>query len=229
MDKSGEAALILRLHRHHEAPVTLGDQRFLQHLGIGGRGDDALQNLPRLGSGGTHLAADIRQLAAGGIGDSVLIEDGGADLLLQIFVGMEGGEQAVDDRGLALALQIVFIHAAAGGQHTGNIQQFTGVQHTAVVGAVQWLRHILHTGERGAAVESQPRFGGIGLVQQAHHFLRLRAGHQLGAALLGGIADRLMAEHLQHGRQLQCADGFFKHFAHSSFFPIQTCIGRMDL
>ena len=42
VDKSRQTALALRLYRHHEPPVTLGDQRLLQHLGVGGGGDDAL-------------------------------------------------------------------------------------------------------------------------------------------------------------------------------------------
>ena len=76
------AALALGLYRHHEPPVPLGDQGLLQDLGIGRRRDDALQDLPPLGGGQPHFPPDIRQLAAGGVGNGLLIQNGGADLLL---------------------------------------------------------------------------------------------------------------------------------------------------
>ena len=82
VDKAGQAALALRLDGHHEAAVTLGDQRLLQHLGVGGGGDDALQNGAALGGGLAQLAADVPQLGAGGVGNGLLVQDGGADLLL---------------------------------------------------------------------------------------------------------------------------------------------------
>ena len=82
MYQARHAALALGLYRHHEPPVPLGDQGLLQDLGIGRRRDDALQDLPPLGGGQPHFPPDIRQLAAGGVGNGLLIQNGGADLLL---------------------------------------------------------------------------------------------------------------------------------------------------
>ena len=55
-----QTALALRLHRHHEPPVPLGDQRLLQHLGVGGGGDDFLQDLPSLAGGDAHFPPDVQ-------------------------------------------------------------------------------------------------------------------------------------------------------------------------
>ena len=82
VDQAGHTALALGLHRHHEPAVPLGDQGLLQHLGIGRRGDDLLQNLPSLAGSDPHFPPDIRQLGAGGVGDGLLVQNGGADLLL---------------------------------------------------------------------------------------------------------------------------------------------------
>ena len=73
VDKAGNAALALGLHRHHEPPVPLGDESLLQDLGVGGGGDDPLQDLPALAGGQTHLAANVGKLRTGGIGDGLLV------------------------------------------------------------------------------------------------------------------------------------------------------------
>ena len=127
---------------------------------------------------------------------------------------MERGKQLVNGRGATLAVQIIFVNAAAGCQHTGDIQQLTGVEHAAVVGAVERLRHIFHTGKRGTAVKAQPLFGRIGLALKLQHFFHIGAGHKAQAPLFGRVADGAVAEHFQHRRQFQRADRFFKHFAH---------------
>ena len=214
VDQTRQTALALGLHRHHEAAVPLGDEGLLQDLGIGGGGDDALQDLPALGGRQPHFPADIRQLAAGGVGNGLLVQNGGAYLILQIAVGVQRGEQPVQHRGLPLPLGVVFADPAAGGQHACHIQQFTGVQHTAVVGTGQGGGYILDPGEGGAAVETQPLLGGVGLIQQMQHLLRVRGGSQAQAPLLGGVADRLGRQLFQHRRKLQRADGFFKQISH---------------
>ena len=92
MHEAGHGALVLRLDRHHEPPVPLGDQGLLQDLGIGRRRDDALQDLAALGGRHPHLPPDIRQLRAGGVGDGLLVQNGAAYPVLQILVGPQGGE-----------------------------------------------------------------------------------------------------------------------------------------
>ena len=210
VDKAWQTALALRFHRHHESAVPLGDEGLLQHLGVGWRGDDALQDLAALGGRHPHLPPDVRQLGAGSVGDGLLVQDGPADAVLQIFIGPQGGEQPVDGRGFPLPLRIVVADPPCGCQHAGNIQQLPCVQHTAVVGAVQRLRHNLHAGEGRAAVEPQPHLGGVCLVQQMADRLRLGGGPQPAAPLLGLVADGPLSQQLQHGGQLQRPHGFFK-------------------
>ena len=82
VDKAGQVAAVLRLDGHDEAPVALRDERLLQRALVAGRGDDLLQDLSALGACRTLVTADIRQLGAGGVGDLVLGEDGGRDLIL---------------------------------------------------------------------------------------------------------------------------------------------------
>ena len=100
VDEAGQLAAALRLDRHDEAPVALGDQRLLQHALIAGRGDDLLQDCPAFGGCGAHMAADIRQLRAGGVGNLVLVKNGGADLVLQKAVRPQREEHLVQHRRL---------------------------------------------------------------------------------------------------------------------------------
>ena len=187
--KTGEGGLVLRLHRHNEASVALGDECFLQHLGVGGGGDDFLQNLAAFGGGDAHLAANVAQLRAGAVGDALLIEDGAVDFILQVAVGVDGGEEAVNTGGLSLALGIVFLYAAGGGQHPCNIQQLAGVQHAALVSALQGRCHIFHACEIGCAVKLHPLLGGIRFVQQAHHIVAVGGGEGAEALLPRRLAD----------------------------------------
>ena len=82
VDKAGQVAAVVGLDGHDEAPVALRDERLLQCALVAGRGDDLLQDLSALGACRTLVTADIRQLGAGGVGDLVLGEDGGRDLIL---------------------------------------------------------------------------------------------------------------------------------------------------
>ena len=81
MDQTRQTALALGLHRHHEAAVPLGDEGLLQNLGIGGGGDDPLQNLPALAGCQTHLTPDVGKLGAGGVGNGFLVQNGSVDLV----------------------------------------------------------------------------------------------------------------------------------------------------
>ena len=70
MYQTRQTALALRLYRHHEPPVPLGDQRLLQHLGVGGRRDDPLQDLPSLAGRG---AVFRRMSASSGLAVSAMV------------------------------------------------------------------------------------------------------------------------------------------------------------
>ena len=96
VDEAGHVRLALRLHRHHEAAVPLGDEALLQDLAVTGGGDDLLQNLAALGLGLPHVPPDVRQLRGRRVRDGVLVQDGALDLLLQEAVAVERVEEVVD-------------------------------------------------------------------------------------------------------------------------------------
>ena len=123
---------------------------------------------------------------------------------------MQGGEQPVDGRGLALPVGVVVADPPGGGQHPGHVQQLPGVQHAALVGPCQRRGDVLHAGEGRAAVEAQPFLGRVRLVQQMGHRVRVGGGPQVQTPLLGRLAGGLGGQPLQHRRQLQCPYGFFK-------------------
>ena len=208
MDKARQAPLALGLDGHDEAPVALGDERLLQHLGIRRRGDDALENLAALRRRDAHLAADVGKLRAGRVGDRLLVEDGAADAVLEILVRVQGGEIVVEHRGLALPVAVIFADAARSREQPRNIEQLARVEHAAVVGARQRRGDILHAGKGGASVKPETRTGGVRLVEQAAHLVQVAARIELSAALARRLADGLLRQHLQHGGQLERADGF---------------------
>lgn len=163
--KARQAPLALGLDGHDEAPVALGDERLLQHLGIRRRGDDALENLAALRRRDAHLAADVGKLRAGRVGDRLLVEDGAADAVLEILVRVQGGEIVVEHRGLALPVAVIFADAARSREQPRNIEQLARVEHAAVVGARQRRGDILHAGKGGAPVKPETRTGGVRLVE----------------------------------------------------------------
>ena len=124
------------------------------------------------------------------------------DFILQVAVGVDGGEEAVNTGGLPLALGIVFLHAAGGGQNARNIQQFAGVQHAALVGALQGRCHIFHACEIGRAVELHPLLGGIRFVQQSYHVVAVGGGEGAEALLPCRLADGAGRQLREHRGQL---------------------------
>ena len=210
VDQTRQIALVGRLHRHHEAAIPLGDDGLLQNLSVAGRGDDLLQNLPALGLGRPHMAADVRQLRAGRVGDGVLIHDAAVDLLLQKAIAVKGEKQGVDGRFLPGLLVEILLGPPGGPQKARNHQQFLGVQGTAPVCPVQGLRHRLHAGERRASPEADHLPGRVCLVQQSQNLLRLGLWPDVQGPLLGLRADGLLGEQFQHPWQLQCTHGFLK-------------------
>ena len=82
VDKAGQLAAELGLHRHDEAPAALGDDRLLQDALVAGGRDDLLQDLPPLCRRRALVAADVGKLRTGGVGDLILADDGGGDLFL---------------------------------------------------------------------------------------------------------------------------------------------------
>ena len=203
MHQAGNGPLMLCLYRHHIAVLPHGDDGLLQGLGIAGRGNNLLQGIPGPGSSGPHLAADVGQLRAGPVGDLILTADGGADLLFQKLVGMEGIEQVVDGRFAHGVIGDVAPHQPGTLKHPGNIQQLPGVEGAAQVGPGQRGAHVLYAGEAGAAPHHHHGLGGGGLLLAAAHLRRFNGRCQSTGLFLGGVPHRLRRQHFQHGGQFQ--------------------------
>ena len=210
VDEAGDAPLALRLHRHHEPPVPLGDERLLQDLGVGGGGDNALQNLPPLAGGQPHFAPDVGKLGAGAVGNGLLVQNCPVNFILQKFIGMQGGKQVIQHGFLPLPILVVLRYPSGGRQQVCHVQQLAGVQHAAVVGAVQRPRHVLHARKAGAAHKPQPLPRALGFRLQMQRLLQVAHRHKAAAFFLGRIAHRQRRQHGKHRRQLQRPYGFFK-------------------
>ena len=96
MHQPGHRVLVVGAHRQHIAVGAHGDDRLLQGLGVGRRGQDLVQRVPCPGRGRAHLAPDIREVRRGAVGDLVLGRDGRQDPLFQEFVRPQRVEEAVD-------------------------------------------------------------------------------------------------------------------------------------
>ena len=166
VDQSRQVALVLRLHRHHEAAVPLGDDGLLQNFPIAGGGDDLLKDLAALGLGRPHVAADVRQLRAGGVGDGVLVWDGPLDLLLQKAVRVQGEEELVDGRAF-LVLSVIVLHTPHIGEQPRDVQKFPRVEHAAAFRTRERLAHIAHAAESGTAAQQDHLARRVRLVEQA--------------------------------------------------------------
>ena len=182
MDQSGQIPPVLGLYRHHEAAAPHGDNGLLQYPAVGGGGDDPLEDLAALGRRRPHVAADVRQGGAGGVGNHVLLQDGGEDPILQEPVPPQGGD----------------------------VQQLPGVQRAAVVRPVEALRHGLDAREGRGALQPDHVPGRVRLVLETLYVVHVRLGDQSQGLLPGRGAVGLVRQHPQDRWQLQGADGFIK-------------------
>ena len=210
VDEAGHVRLALRLHRHHEAPVPLGDEALLQNFTIAGGGNNFLQDLPALGLGLPHVPPDVRQLRGRRVRDGVLVQDGALDLLLQEAVAVEGVEEVVDGALLPGLVVEVVPGPPGGGQKPRHRQKLDGAEAPAPVRPVQDLPDGLHPGKARAPPQGHHPPGGLGLLLQPLHVLDVRLRPQGQAAALGLVADSLGAEHFQHPGQLQRPQRFLK-------------------
>ena len=209
VDKAREAGAELRLHRHHEPAVPLGDDGLLEDLAVALGGDDLLQYLPALGGRHPHVAADVRQGGAGGVGDYVLLQDGGEDPLLQESIPPQGGEENVNG-GLLLLIPRVVPHPPGAAEHPGDVQQLPGVQGAAVVRPVETLRHGLDAREGRGALQPDHVPGRVRLVLETLHVVHVRLRDQGQGLLPGRGAVGLVRQHPQDRWQLQGTNGFIK-------------------
>ncbi|CUP68050.1 Uncharacterised protein [Flavonifractor plautii] len=218
VDQAGNVVFVLRLHRHHIPAGAHGDDGLLEVLGLRG-GDQLLQDVPHLGGRGPDVPPNVGQLRAGGVGDLVLPQNGGGNLVLQEAVGGQGGEKVVD-AGLLIPLPGGVVPGGPGAaQQGGDVQQLPGVQRAPHVGPLEGSGHRLDTGQRRRAPQDQHTQGRRGLGQSALHVVGVREWPQGPAALLALLCHRLVGQKPQHAGQFQSLNGFFKQIGHSSCFP----------
>ena len=74
----------------------------------------------------------------------------------------------------------------------------------------QAVRHVQQAGEGRGPPEADQLPGGVGLLLEPDHVLRLGLGQEGAAAGLGRVAGRLVRQEGQHRRQLQHPHGFFR-------------------
>ena len=190
VDQTWDLVLALRLHRHHVPAGAHGDDGLLEVLGLGG-GDELLEDVTDLGGGGPDVPPDVGQLGAGGVGDLLLGEDGPADPVLQIPVGLEGGEEVVD-AGLGVPLPGgVLLGGAGAAQEGGDVQQFPGVEGAPHVGPLEGGRHRPDAGEGRSAPEDDHGAGGGGLLLEALDVVGVGEGPQSPAPVLALLGGRL--------------------------------------
>ena len=215
--EAGDAALVLGLDGNDIALGAHGDNRLLQRLGVARRGDDLLQRVVHPCARGADQAADGGELRRRGVRNLVLAHDGAGDLVLEELVRLQGGEHVINAGALLLFTQTVGAHGAGSREHARNIEQLARVQHAAHVRALQRRAHVLDAGKRGAAGDDHHLGGGARLVQTTGDLGAVAGGDERSRPLARGAGDGLGREQLQHGRQLQRAEGFHRLFFHTSF------------
>ena len=203
MHQAGNRVFIFRLYRDHIALGAHGDNRLLQHFGIGRRGNNLLQGFSGTGCCRTHFTAEISQVGGGSVCNFVLSGDGGGDFLLQILVGAKGREEVINFCSAHTVIRHITSHQPCAPKKRCNIQQFTGVQGTAQISTGKRRPDILHAGEGGAAPHRHHGAGAGGLLQTEGNFCTLYRRHQCKALLLGRSTHCLFRKHFQHCRQFQ--------------------------
>ena len=208
VDQTGNFTLVFALDRHNIAVAAQRDDRVTQILGKARRGDDLLQRILDLCALDAHMAADIRQLAAGRVGDLLLGEDGVRDLLLKIAIRRKLLKIDIQHGRLAV-LAVIGLDIADAAQHARNAQQLHGRQAAAAVGALQAGRHRLQFMEARRALADDHAAGSRRLLLEQTNFLRVVQRLQRAAAVLAILGVRAVGKLGQHVVQLQLAQRFF--------------------
>ena len=208
VDQTGNVILALAFHRHHKPSGTDGHNALPQRLGIGGRRDDFLQGFPDFAALDSDMAADIRQRAAGAVGNLLLGDDGIGNPVFQIFIGRQLPEIDIQTRGNSVGVGVSL--DGPGHPETGcNFQQFAGRQAAAAAGPVQAGAHVPDAAQAGRAFEGNQFTGGGGLFLKTAHFLGVGLRFQVAASFLGRVADGLGRQKVQNAVQFQFRKGFF--------------------
>ena len=99
-------------------------------------------------------------------------------------------------------------------EHPGNVQQLARVERATEGGPLQGGLHRTQPGEVGRAAHVEQGTGRAGLRLKAADLLQVGLRPEGAGPLLRGQAGRLRGQQLEHLRQLERADGFFKAFCH---------------
>ncbi len=201
--KPRHRALVVGPDGHDVAVGAHRDDRLLQRLGVGGRGEDLLQRVPRPCRGGAHLAPDRGKLRGSAVRDLLLPHDGGVDLFFQKLVGPQRVEQGVD-RGLAHGIvPDVAAHQPRALEHPRDVEQLARVERAAEIRPRERGAHVLHARKGGAAAHGHHGLGRARLFDPAADLEAVGRGRQGEGALLGRLPHRLLRQHLQHRGQLE--------------------------
>ena len=215
VDQTGNFTLVFALDRHNIAVAAQRDDRVTQILGKARRGDDLLQRILDLCALDAHMAADIRQLTAGRVGDLLLGEDGVRDLLLKIAIRRKLLKIDVQHSRLAV-LAVIGLDIADAAQHTRNAQQLHRRQAAAAVSALEAGCHGLELMEARRALADDHAAGRRRLLLEQADLLRIVQRQQGAAAILAVLGVRAVCKLSQNVVQLELAQGFFVQFCHGT-------------
>ena len=196
------AALAFGLDRNNVAIRARRDDRVLQKLRHGRRGDDLLQAVAHASRRRAHFAADVRKLTARAVGDLILAGDGVYDLVLQKAVRLEHFEKMVDAR-LLLGAHAVGAHGASALQHTRDLEKLARIEHAAHIGTGERAAHIAQTRKRRAALIDHHVLCIARLGEQPFDLRAVDARHESERLGLRRFGHRLPREHFQHRRKFE--------------------------
>ena len=202
MHQARDIAPVLGLDRHNIAPVSLGNDGFLQIFGPLAR-DQAVERLAHLARNAPQLAADGQQLRACAVRDLLFGKDRGRDGLLKRPVAGKQSENR-RERGLFLMLRVVDQRAARGLQQACHVEQLARIQRAAAPGARQDRAHLADAAEARAALPDHQVFRVRGLVHPDLCLLMVVERPQSAAFLLRRLGRGLRRKTVEDFVILQC-------------------------
>ena len=208
----------------------MGDDGLLEVLGLGG-GDDLLQNIPDLASGGPDVPADGGQLRAGRVGQiSVLRHDGAGDLVLQKAVGGAGhGSRTSMAVFSSASLSPYSLRRPGGGAAPPAMSSSSRVFRLPPMSA-RWREAATGlTPEKEGLPRSTIMFTAAVVSSRRSGHLR-RVGFRAAAGghrSLPSSVTAWSASRLEHPGQLQGFHGFFKQICHGLAPSLLSRLGRL--
>ena len=131
MHQPRHRALVVGPNRQHIAVGPHGDNRLLQCLGVGRRGEDFVKRFSGPCRCRPHFAADIRKIGRCAVGDLILRRNRGINPLFQVLVGTQCVKEAVDAGFFVFLLGEIGFAQSRAAREACNVQQFPRVQRSA--------------------------------------------------------------------------------------------------